>query len=345
MGVKRPSVNRRAARSDGRADQSRGAADEKAADKAPPADRLNGLAPLFRVKPELQLLCRFGAQWAADHDAVGSWAPFHLVTHGACVLELTETGRAISLAEGDIAVLPHGSRHTLRGMTTPADARGQFGIATQSLGTVALKSNVAGAGATQLVCGRLRFATAHDNLVLAALPELLVVTTKTSSALAARLRFLMTAIQEELEEARDGAEAIATDLASALFIMVVRLHLEQAGRQRGVLALLAHPQAGRAVAAMLEDPAKRWSLDALAWRAHVSRASLVRLFRRLVRQAPLEFLAALRLDLARGKLAASALPVAAIAADCGYKSESAFSRAFHRRFGLRPGEARDAPAR
>ena len=63
-------------------------------------DALNALAPLLRVRPEVQLLCRFGAQWAADHAAeFDRWAPFHCVTHGACVVELSDLGREVPLAE------------------------------------------------------------------------------------------------------------------------------------------------------------------------------------------------------------------------------------------------------
>jgi hypothetical protein len=36
---------------------------------ARPVDTLSGLAPLLRVRPELQQLCRFGAQWCSDHWA------------------------------------------------------------------------------------------------------------------------------------------------------------------------------------------------------------------------------------------------------------------------------------
>jgi hypothetical protein len=36
---------------------------------AHPVDTLSGLAPLLRVRPELQQLCRFGAQWVSDHAA------------------------------------------------------------------------------------------------------------------------------------------------------------------------------------------------------------------------------------------------------------------------------------
>jgi AraC family transcriptional activator of mtrCDE len=309
-------------------------------------DTLSGLAPLLRVRPQLQQVCRFGAQWASDHAAeTGRWAPFHFVTQGACVIELSGIEGSIPLSAGDVAVLPHGGRHTVRGPTAPAGARGPFGIHSRPLGAVDLKFNTDGEPETKLMCGRLRFELAHDNLVHAALPGAIVVSAAASGPVASRLGMLMSAIQEELEGARAGAEAIATDLASALFVMVVRIHLNREGCSSGVLGLLARRRVGRAVAAMLEDPAKSWTLDDLAARANASRASLVRMFRRTAQQAPLAFLAELRLELARRKLSGTDLPVAAISDQVGYKSESAFSRAFQRRFGVRPSTGRAGATR
>src|SRR5579863_8264264 len=213
-------------------------------------DALSGLAPLLRVRPELQEICRFGAQWVSDHAAEsGKWAPFHLIIRGACVVELSRLGRAIPLSAGDVLVLPHGTAHVVRGPTTPADPRGVFNVRSRPVGSINIKSNTDGEADTQLICGRLRFELAHDNLVLAALPDAIVVSTADNGSSASRLRMLMSAIQEELDSAHAGAEAIATELASALFMMVVRIHLDREGRGSGLLALLAHRQLGRAVAA------------------------------------------------------------------------------------------------
>jgi AraC-like DNA-binding protein len=233
------------------------------------ADVLDVLLSLLRVRPELRQVCRFGPQWTSDHAAESDrWAPFHLVTQGTCVIELDGPGRTVALSAGDAVVLPHGTPHVVRGATMPAGVRGPFGIHTGPAGAISLASNTGGEPETQLICGRLRFDLAHDNLVL------------------------------------------------------------------------AHRQAAWAVAAMLDDPARSWTLNELAARAHASRASLVHMFQRTARLAPLAFLAELRLELARRKLSSSVLPVAAIAEAVGYKSESAFSRAFHRHFGVRPGQAR-----
>jgi hypothetical protein len=61
------------------------------------------------------------------------WAPFHFVTQGACVVELSDLGRTILLSAGDALLLPRGTSHVLRGPNTPAGARGKFGIRSHPL--------------------------------------------------------------------------------------------------------------------------------------------------------------------------------------------------------------------
>ncbi len=81
-------------------------------------------------------------------------------------------------------------------------------------------------------------------------------------------------------------------------------------------------------------------VSALAEVSNASRASLVRMFRQTAQISPLAFLAKTRLELAKRKLQGSRASISAIAAEVGYQSESAFSRAFQLRYGIRPGEAR-----
>src|SRR5260221_11593123 len=96
----------------------------------------------------------------------------------------------------------------------------------------------------------------------------------------------------------------------------------------------------RAVTAMLRAPAHPWTLDALAAEAHVSRATLVRIFRREGDLPPLGFLSELRLGLARQRLSSTNATLAQVAAAVGYDSESAFARAFRKRYGILPGRLR-----
>jgi AraC family transcriptional activator of mtrCDE len=91
---------------------------------------------------------------------------------------------------------------------------------------------------------------------------------------------------------------------------------------------------------MLRAPAHPWTLDELAAQAHVSRATLVRIFRREGDLPPLGFLSELRLGLAHQRLSSTRATLAQVAAAVGYESESAFARAFRKRYGISPGRLR-----
>ena len=125
-------------------------------------DALSGLAPLLRVRPELEALCRFGAQWALPHEiSTGGWAPFHLVAQGRCVIEVAGIA-PIRLETGDVAVLPHGGAHTVRGATTPASLARTADLRLGHTGAILVKTNVEAEPETELVCGRLLFEQAHQ---------------------------------------------------------------------------------------------------------------------------------------------------------------------------------------
>ncbi|GLS46660.1 AraC family transcriptional regulator [Methylobacterium brachythecii] len=301
------------------------------------ADALTGLAPMLRVRPELQDLCWYSHAWHSAHppEAAG-WAPFHIVAEGRCLME--RAGEApVLLGSGDIAVLPRGDAHTVRGVS---DGAIETARTVETHGAVRLVRNGEGQPETELICGRLRFEQASSSPILALLPPLVVMHADEETSL--RLRALVATMRDELNRAGAGSGAIATDLASALLLMVLRAHLEREVMGSGLLRLLADPVTARASSALLGDLGRDWSLDDIARAARVSRATLVRSFRRVSDTAPLAFLAGLRLGLARQRLETGNDPLARIAAEVGYESESAFSRAFQRQFGVRPGAVRGA---
>ena len=177
-------------------------------------------------------------------------------------------------------------------------------------------------------------------MVLAALPPVVVVPSRALGSKDSRLARIVEAIRGELEEERLGGAAIAAALASSLMLIVFALHFEREQEGRGLLALLSSPETAKTLAAMVVAPARAWTLDDLADAAKTSRATLVRLFQKTVQVSPLAFLADLRLTLARHRIWTTGTRNAEIAAAVGYQSETAFSRAYRRRFAVTPGQDR-----
>src|SRR5258707_22354 len=72
------------------------------------ADPLSAIAPLLRVRPEIQDICRFAARWEAEHQAEPlGWAQFNIVTRGRCFLEPI-SGAPLPLRAVHLLLLPHG---------------------------------------------------------------------------------------------------------------------------------------------------------------------------------------------------------------------------------------------
>ncbi len=300
-------------------------------------DGLSDLASLLNVRPELDDLCRFGGAWTSPHDsAPPGWAHFHIVIQGDVVID-RPGGGALSLQAGEVLLLPHGGRHVVRAPRPDSVAAGRTASAYRD--GLRLRTSVGVQHDTELLCGRLHFEDASENLILAALPDVVVLQVG-EPTLQGRYRPLLQGIREELNDAPPGGVAIARNLASALFIMMLRSHLETVGAAAGVFQLLSRPATMRAVAAMIKDPVRAWSLDELAEIAAMSRASLVRAFHKAGAPAPLAFLAELRLAIARRRVIDGGASLERIAAEVGYQSQTAFSRAFLRKYGMRPGKLR-----
>ena len=130
------------------------------------------------------------------------------------------------------------------------------------------------------------YTTASPEAVIAALPNF-VVLRSAKRALADRFQSLVLGIRDELDLGRAGCAIIAADLASALFIMMLREHLEDAPPATGLFALLKPRPSAPAVVAMLREPSRDWTLDMLAEASASSRSTLVRAFRKVAGMAPL----------------------------------------------------------
>lgn len=113
---------------------------------------------------------------------------------------------------------------------------------------------------------------------------------------------------------------------------------------------LAGPrQAGRTLSRLHEGRAKEMlrsrldgtlSIGEIADACQLSRSYFIRAFRETTGQTPLQWLQSQRMSVARGLLLESALPLAEIAAACGFADQSHFTRVFTQAEGRPPGHWR-----
>ena len=122
-----------------------------------------------------------------------------------------------------------------------------------------------------------------------------------------------------------------------MFIDVLRRYIETLPPHKtGWLAGLRDPHIGKALALIHEQPAHPWTIDTLAKQSGMSRTVFAERFTELVGIPSMHYLAKWRMQVASERLIGGNANLARIAADIGYESEAAFSRAFKRLIGVPP---------
>jgi AraC-like DNA-binding protein len=173
-------------------------------------------------------------------------------------------------------------------------------------------------------------------MLLNGLPSLLKVSVRGSNAgpwLEASVKYALA----EARSPRPGGAGVLAKLAEVLFIEVLRLYMnEQHAGQSGWLAAVRDRIVGAALSQLHARPAQPWTLDALARAAGASRSVLAERFQNLVGSPPMEYLTQWRMVLAASLLCRSSAPLARIAEEVGYRTDTAFIRAFRREYGLPP---------
>lgn len=299
-------------------------------------DALTRVLDLAQVQGALDVRCHLAGGFSLDHvDAGPGEAPFHLVLAGGAAMELPGHERVVMEA-GDLLVLPKGTRHRVH------DLRGTPVTTTISLdahGPFTTKSNTESRPELDLLCGRFTFAPDAGRLLFSALPDVLHVRLSQEHGMTA-LSGIVAMFRDEVARLEPGALAVVTALTQALFVFALRAQLRDGRMPPSLLGLMVDPRLSRALVAMLRDPAHEWTVATLAEQAAMSRATFARHFEARGNAAPHEVLTLLRMHLAGELLRRGELTAGAVADRVGYRSESAFGKAFTRVMGRTPARFR-----
>jgi AraC-like DNA-binding protein len=308
-------------------------------------DALSQTLSVVRLVGAIFINAKFTAPWCYQSPSAGAAAPllepgaervviFHLITEGECHVEIGDEP-PVRLTAGDVVVFPQGHAHRMCSQPGVPPAKGAR--LDEVLSRRPRQLIYGGGGpATRLVCGYLACDRRLAEMLLAGLPVLLRVNVRGSNAgmwLEASVRYALA----EARSPRPGGAGVLAKLAEVLFIEVLRLYVNQQSEGRiGWLAAVGDRIVGAALNQMHARPSHTWTLDELAREAHTSRSVLAERFQYLVGSSPMQYLTQWRMLLAANLLTRSNAPLARIAEDVGYQTDTAFSRAFRREFGSPP---------
>ncbi|MFE0753246.1 AraC family transcriptional regulator [Inquilinus sp. NPDC058860] len=285
---------------------------------------------------EVVTLLQPGARFSKAVVGAGSWqirrsdagAPFYcLVLEGGCRLAL-DGREPIELRSGDFILIPAAygvgmSSMAPRSGDAPealpvALATGEFRIGDQD-----------GPTDLRMLVGHCSFGSPDAGLLVSLLPQLVHVRGEP------RLATLVQLVRDEFRERRPAREVILARLIEVLLIEALRSTAGTAASP-GLVRGLADERLAVAIRRMHESPTRAWTVAQLAKQAALSRSAFFERFRRAVGLAPMEYLLAWRMALAKNMLRQNEGGVAEIAERVGYGSASAFSVAFNRYVGLPP---------
>lgn len=308
-------------------------------------DALSETLRVVRLTGAIFINGRFTAPWCYQSPSAATAAPllepgaenvviFHLITEGECHVELG-ADPPLHLIAGDAVLFPQGHAHRMASQPGLAPAPG--GRLADVLSRRPRQLVYGGGGAvTRLVCGYMACDARLARMLLAGLPAVVRVNVRGSNAgawLEASVRYALA----EARSPRPGGAGVLAKLSEVLFIEVLRLYMnEQREGRTGWLAGLGDRVVGAALNALHKEPARAWTLEEVARSAGTSRSVLAERFQQLVGSSPMQYLTQWRMMLAANLLCRSNIPLARIAEDVGYQTDTAFSRAFRREYGTPP---------
>lgn len=305
------------------------------------ADVLSDIVALVRMQGEMShlLSLRGDVTWAGEPSGLR----LYLVHSGSLRLHGLATHPCLDLATGDLLLLSDPPPHAL---STLADQNIAY-VEPDAADPNAQGWTCVGARnqpeLARLLVGHMRIDDSIGSSLLRALPRVLHVARKQDSHEV--LRWLDTAahfLALEIVSPSVGSSVMVSRLLDLLFVQAARHWARQSrAHTDGWLWALRDPGIAAALLAMHQQPARAWTVQALAARANLSRSLFATRFLASIGMSPIRYLRQWRIQLAKRALRDTRRSVAQIAESVGYESESAFIKAFVKESGHTPRRHRE----
>lgn len=290
-------------------------------------DAFSQILHLLKLDANVYFNAKVCGNWLINEHTLEATC-FHMVTVGSCVLDVPGLFSGV-LNCGDLVIFPRELTHSM------VPAKAQKGEQARFDHRVA--QDIEGTG---LLCGEMRFQHKGSRYILDALPPVFVIRYDASNSW---LRSLLEMIVTENMCVGPASKALLDKLSELLFTYALRQYLTDNPGKVGMLAIYSHPRLAHAIDAVHQHPEHEWTLEFMAKEAALSRTTFVETFKAVSGWTPGQYLTWWRMQLA-WSLLKDGESSAEVANKVGYKSESAFSRAFQKMFSMTAGKVRRGAA-
>lgn len=281
----------------------------------------------FRLNSKVYHNGQYCGNWEIAGDKLDTTS-FHYICHGRCFLHVADTAEAVELIEGDLLLFTRGVKHVLSSSAQPPN---HFSAEFSQPQKTFEKNS------TAIICAMVEMDEVKHPL-LSRLPDWVVV--HNDPVREPWLGPLMQLINDEVLESRVGNTAALDKLADLLFIQTIRCYLQTYQPEQGVLAAMKDPQLHRVLNLIHADIAENWTIESLAHAVGLSRSLLAERFKQVMDTSVINYVHDWKMHQARYLLKEEKREIPLVSDACGYRSESAFAKAFKKFFGYGPGAAR-----
>ncbi|MEP2945863.1 MAG: AraC family transcriptional regulator [Lentilitoribacter sp.] len=304
-------------------------------------DLLSDILTNLSMRGTLYFRTSFTKPWGVAVPSYENVARFHFAHRGGCLVSVEGEDKPISIAQGDLIIIPHGNSHEIYCGHEPKRT-------IMPLDAVLEQSGYEGSGVlvhggedtnseTQLICGHFSFEQHAKHILIERLPSFIHLKNYGETA-GKWMEATLRVIGDEAGGQRMGGDLIALKMSEAILAQAIRSFIESNDAPEWGLGAFSDTNLRRALDAFHKTPSKNWTVESLAQSAGMSRTSFAVLFQKKMNMTPLQYMTSWRMEIAKKALAVPTNNLSDAAESAGYASDSAFARVFKKETGYTPAQ-------
>jgi AraC-like DNA-binding protein len=297
-------------------------------------DVLNDVLNLLRFKGSVFFQSELASPWGMSLPKYN--APrFHIAVDGDCYVGVQGISEpVVQMKHMDILILPNGDKHWIADQPGRKLETSERAGKACELGTPLFQN---GKITNKLICAIVEFDKDLSHPILNSLPSILKFSNISHSD---PIWMTVLLISSTMKQEKSHKSVIIDRLAELLFIQLLKKHILESKNPANFFAALSDKRICKTLELIHNHPEENWSLETLLEKVNMSRATLVRQFKKTVGMPPMMYLLQWRMIKAHNLIKHSNKTLEQISEAVGFSSARTLSKAFKNTYGVSPTQLR-----